>query len=313
MTLNCVKAILLTAGYGTRLQPLTDFLPKALMPLVGKPLVRHSISRLLEAGINSIGLNTHHHAALMNTFTSSQDDCSLHISHEPVILGSAGGIGGFRDFLERDDFFIVCNGDSLSNITCDRFLPDFEHHTPLVMLVLHDCPAYNNVCINRDGHIIDLRDTLKPHDTFQRLAYTGIACMSRAFLDLIPRGASELVPLLLELITARPGSVRAAIAHDAVWRDIGTPASYAQAHREILLQRLPLIPERDIPSSALFLGENSRIAEDCILDGFVSIGHGCRIEAGCSLRDCIVWDQTTITAGSTLSSAVCGPGFTLNA
>ena len=233
MTLNSVKAILLTAGYGTRLQPLTDFLPKALVPLVGKPLVRHSISRLLQAGISSIGLNTHHHAALMNTFASTQNDCSLHISHEPVILGSAGGIGGFRDFLEREDFFIVCNGDSLSNITCDRFLPDFVHHSPLVMLVLHDCPAYNNVCINSDGTIIDLRDTLRPHDTFQRLAYTGIAYMSRAFLDLIPPGASELVPLLLELITARPGSVRAAIAHDVVWRDIGTPASYAQAHREI--------------------------------------------------------------------------------
>jgi mannose-1-phosphate guanylyltransferase len=312
MTLNSVKAILLTAGYGTRLQPLTDFLPKALVPLVGKPLVRHSISRLLEAGISSIGLNTHHHAALMNAFANTQVDCSLHISHEPVILGSAGGIGGFRDFLEHEDFFIVCNGDSLSNITCDRFLPDFVHHGPLVMLVLRDCPAYNNVCINRDGDIIDLRDTLRPHDTFQRLAYTGIAYMGRAFLDLIPPGASELVPLLLTLITARPGSVRAAIAHDAVWRDIGTPASYAQAHREIMLQRLPLIPERDIPSSALFLGENSRIADDCILNGFVSIGHGCRIERGCSLRDCIIWDQTTITAGSILSSAVCGPGFILN-
>jgi NDP-sugar pyrophosphorylase family protein len=312
MTLNSVKAILLTAGYGTRLQPLTDFLPKALVPLVGKPLVRHSISRLLQAGISSIGLNTHHHAERMHAFASRQDDCSLHISHEPLILGSAGGIGGFRDFLEHEDFFIVCNGDSLSNITCDRFLPDFAHHNPLVMLVLHDCPAYNNVCINSDGTIIDLRDTLRPHDTFQRLAYTGIAYMSRAFLDLIPPGASELVPLLLELITARPGSVRAAIAHGAVWRDIGTPASYAQAHREIMLQRLPLIPERDMPATALLLGENSRIVEDCILDGFISIGHGCRIEAGCTLRDCIIWDQTTIAAGSTLNNAVCGPGFILN-
>ena len=250
------------------------------MPLVGKPLVRHNISRLLQAGISSIGLNTHHHAARMKNFAAEQNDCSLHISHEPVILGSAGGIGGFRDFLESEDFFIVCNGDSISNINCDRFLPDFLDHSPLVMLVLHDCPAYNNVCINSNGDVIDLRDTLRPEDTFQKLAYTGIAYMSRAFLDMIPPGASELVPLLLELITARPGSVRAAIATDVVWRDIGTPASYVQAHREIMLQRLPLIPERDIPPSALFLGENSQVAEDCTLDGFVSIGSCCRIETG---------------------------------
>ena len=63
MNLNSVKAIILSAGYGTRLQPLTNFLPKALVPLVGKPLVRHNISRLLKAGITTIGLNTHHHVA----------------------------------------------------------------------------------------------------------------------------------------------------------------------------------------------------------------------------------------------------------
>lgn len=312
MSLNSIKAILLTAGYGTRLQPLTDFLPKALVPLVGKPLVRHNISRLLQAGITTIGLNTHHHAALIKKFAYEQHDCSLHISHEPIILGSAGGIGGFRDFLESEDFFIVCNGDSISNITSDRFLPDFLQHSPLVMMVLHDCPDYNNVCINSNGDIIDMRDTLRPNDTFQRLAYTGIAYMSRAFLDLIPTGASELVPLLLELITARPGSVRAAIAHGVAWRDIGTPASYALAHREIMLQRMPLIPKRDMPAGALFLGENSQIAEDCTINGFVSIGSCCRIGPGCTLRDCIVWDQTTITAGSTLNSVVCGPEFIIN-
>ena len=312
MPLNSIKAVILAAGYGTRLQPLTDILPKALVPLVGKPLVRHSISRLLQAGINSIGLNTHHHARLMEEFAAVQHDCRLHISHEPSILGSAGGIGGFRGFLETEDFFIVCNGDSLSNIACDLFLPDFLRYSPLVMMVLHDCPAYNNVCINNDGDVIDLRDMLKPARAFARLAYTGIAYMSRAFLDLIPPGASELVPLLLELITAQPGSVRAVIAPDAVWRDIGTPAAYMQAHREIMLQRLPLIPERDIPPSALFLGEDSQISEDCTLDGFVSIGSFSRIEPGCTLRDCIIWDQTTIAAGSTLSSVVCGPGFIIN-
>jgi mannose-1-phosphate guanylyltransferase len=136
--------------------------------------------------------------------------------------------------------------------------------------------------------------------------------MSRAFLDLIPPGASELVPLLLALITARPGSVRAVIATDAVWRDIGTPAAYMQAHREVMLQRLPLIPGHDMSAGALFLGEGSMVAKDCRMDGFVSIGHGCRIEPGCTLCDCIVWDQTTIAAGSTLRNAVCGPGFILN-
>ena len=65
MNIETVKAIILSAGYGTRLQPLTETLPKALVPLVGRPLIRHTINRLLQAGISSIGINTHHHAALV--------------------------------------------------------------------------------------------------------------------------------------------------------------------------------------------------------------------------------------------------------
>jgi len=312
MTLNSAKAILLAAGYGTRLQPLTDILPKPLVPLVGRPLVRHTLSQLLQSGINSIGINTHHHAALMQKFAAQQVDCSLHLSHEPIILGSAGGIRGFHDFLEDEDFFLTLNGDCISNIACEHYLPDFFKHSPQVMMLLHDCPGYNNVCINSAGEVIDLRDTLRPAKTCTRLAYTGIAFMSRAFLDLIPPGSSELIPLLLQLITTRPGCVRAAIVHNSIWRDIGTPASYLQAHREILLQRLPLIPECNMPSKALFIDEGSIVPDDCILDGFTSIGKDCRIEPGCTLRDCIVWDQTTIPAGSTLNSVVCGPGFIIN-
>jgi NDP-sugar pyrophosphorylase family protein len=312
MTLDTVKAIILAAGYGTRLQPLTDIQPKPLVPLVGRPLVRHTISRLLQSGINLIGINTHHHAALMQKFAAEQNDCCLHISHEPTILGSAGGIRGFHGFLEDEDFFLALNGDCISNIACQHYLPDFLHNAPLVMMLLHDCQGYNNVCINSSREVIDLRDTLLPADPDARLAYTGIAFMSRAFLDLIPPGSSELVPLLLQLITTRPGSVRAAIVHNSIWRDIGTPASYLQAHREILLQRLPLIPECNMPPKGLFIGEGSLVEKDCTLDGFVSIGKDCRIEPGCSLRDCIVWDNTTIAAGSSLKNSVCTPGCMVN-
>ncbi len=309
---SSTKAIILAAGYGTRLQPLTDMLPKALVPLVGRPLVRHSISRLIHAGVTSIGINTHHHADLMQQFASEQHDCRIHISHEPAILGSAGGIRGFRDFLENQDFFYVCNADSVSNITCDLFLPEFLQHRPLVTMVLTDNPATNNVCINHDREVIDLRDVLRPATIFARLTYTGIACMSRKFLDMIPPGASELVPLLLELIRNNPGCVRAVITHSAAWRDIGTLDSYLQAHREILLERRPLLQENLIPPDALYIGENTYIDEDCTCTGFLSIGNNSWIGPGCSLHDCVIWNNTTVPAGSILRNAVCGPGFVIN-
>jgi NDP-sugar pyrophosphorylase family protein len=80
-----------------------------------------------------------------------------------------------------------------------------------------------------------------------------------------------------------------------------------------MLQRLPLIPECNMPPEGLFIGEGSMVPEDCSMDGFVSIGKDCRVEPGCSLRDCIVWDNTTIAAGSNLNSFVCTPGYMINA
>jgi len=306
------KAIILAAGYGTRLRPLTTIVPKALVPLVGRPLVRHTICRLVQDGITEIGINTHHLAEHMEQFAREQSDCRLHISHEPSILGSAGGIGGFRGLLKNEDYFIVCNADSVSNITCDVFLPEFLRHSPLAALVLTDNPALNNVCINENLEITDLRDTLQPDQIFARLTYTGIACMSRSFLDLIPPGASELVPLILKLITERPGCVRAVVAHNAAWRDIGNFGSYLQAHREILLDRRPLIHTTCMPPDGLYIGEDTHLEGNCSCSGFLSIGNNCHIGADCSLHDCVIWDNTTIPAGTILSNAVCGPGFMLD-
>jgi len=308
----CTKALILAAGYGTRLKPLTDTLPKALVPLVGKPLLQHNIARLLQAGVGAIGINTHHHADLIKQFATGHHECMLHISHEPAILGSAGGIGGFRDFLNNEEFFVVCNADSVSDITCDRYLQDFLHNAPLVMMVLTDNPGTNNVCINSSLEVVDLRDSLRPQKVAARLTYTGIAYMSRTFLEMIPPGGSELVPMLLKLIAEKPGCIRAAIARDAAWSDIGTHASYLQAHREILLQRRPLIPEPYMPEGALYIGENTYVGENCVFEGFVSIGSNCSIGPGSGLHDCIVWDDTALPDASRICRTICGPGFTIN-
>jgi len=312
MSAVATKALILAAGLGTRLRPLTDVLPKALVPLVGRPLLRHNIERLLQAGIHSIGVNTHHHGRRIREFAAAQHDCRLYISHEPAILGSAGGIGGFREFLGNEDFFVVCNADSVSDIDCGLFLPEFLHCAPLALMVLTDSPDSSNVCINSAREVVDLRDQLRPAGVAARLTYTGIAYMSREFLDLIPPGASELVPLLVDLIARKPGCVRAAVARGAAWRDIGTLASYLQAHREILLQRRPLIPEALMPEGTLYIGKHTTVDTDCVCEGFVSVGSNCSIGPGSRLRDCVIWDDTVVPEGSRLCSAVCGPGFTIN-
>lgn len=179
-------------------------------------------------------------------------------------------------------------------------------------MILTDNPATNNVCVDSNLAVIDLRDRLRPPGIAARLTYTGMAFMSRAFLELVPPGSSELVPLLLERIAKSPGSVRAAIARNAAWRDIGTIASYLESHGEIMLHGKPLIPEIHMPPGPLQLGEGSFIDTRCDLEGFISIGSNCRIETGCRLRNCVIWDNTILPAGTHLDNSVCAQGMIIN-
>ena len=99
MEKNQMKAIILAAGYGKRLKPLTDKLPKPLMPVIGRPLLWHIIMRLKNCGVTETGINLHHNSHMVNQFLKHEDmGVSIRTAYEESILGVAGGIGNFRKF-----------------------------------------------------------------------------------------------------------------------------------------------------------------------------------------------------------------------
>jgi NDP-sugar pyrophosphorylase family protein len=309
-----MKAIVLAAGYGTRMQPLSQHLPKPLMPVVGQPLLWHIITKLVRSKAAAVGVNCHHMAGRVQAYALSAGfGLPVTVSHEPVIRGSGGGIGGFRDFLAGEDYFIVHNGDMLSSIDIAAAHEAYLRDKPLCAMVLHDAPGFNNVSIDSRGRIIDLRDILKPAGTSRRLAYSGICFLSTAILRFIPAGESDLVVILLEIIKREAAAVRAIIAQQCAWCDVGSPASYLRAHRDILIGRQPLIEPACMPRSAVYAGTDTRIGSGADLAGFVSAGNNCSINSGCCLENCIVWDGTEIMAGATFKNTIIGPGWSVQA
>ena len=243
-----MKAIVLAAGYGTRMQPLSQHLPKPLMPVVGQPLLWHIITKLSRSKAAAVGVNCHHMADRVQAYALSAGfGLPVTVSHEPVIRGSGGGIGGFRDFLADEDYFIVHNGDMLSSIDITAAHEAYLRDKPLCAMVLHDAPGFNNVSIDSQGRIIDMRDMLKPGGVSRRLAYSGICFLSTDILRFIPAGESDLVLILLEIIKRGAAAVRAIIAQQCAWSDVGSPASYLRAHRDILIGRQPLIEAACMP------------------------------------------------------------------
>ena len=305
-----MKAIVLAAGYGTRMHPLSQHLPKPLMPVVGQPLLWHIITKLARSKAAAVGVNCHHKAGLLQEYVKSAGfEVPVTVSPEPVILGSGGGIGGFRDFLAGQEYFVVHNGDMLSTIDIDAAHEAYRRRMPLCAMVLHDAPGFNNVCIDQSGCIIDLRDSIKPGAVARRLAYSGICFLRSDMLRFIPAGESDLVLILIEIIKKGMGKIEAIIDLQCQWCDVGDPASYMRVHRDILISKQPLIHRACIPQTAVYTGRETRIGSGAVFAGFVSVGDNCDLGRNCHLENCIVWDGTEIQAGASYTNAIIGPGW----
>lgn len=309
-----MKAIILSAGYGTRLQPLSHHLPKPLMPVLGKPLLWHTIMKLTASKVSRIGINTHHHAAMIKAFIETQSVIpDVFLSYEEAILGSGGGITGFRKFIGRDEFFLVCNGDMLSSIPLEPLISACQKRKPLCALVLHNHPPYNNVLIDDKENIIDMRDMLKPATSARRLAYTGIAIMDSRIFKYLPNGFSDIIQVLVKIIKKGGESITGIVADGYVWSDIGTVRSYLETHHAILVNRKPLISAGLLPAGKTFLGADTILESNVKLNGFISAGCNCLLKKGCVLENCVIWDNTVIQENTILKNAVIGNGWTVPA
>ena len=145
-----MKAAVLAAGLGTRLRPLTDICPKPLLPVLNRPLLGLVLAQLEAAGCFQVAVNTHHLADQVHDFLRGLPwSFPLSVSHEPEILGTGGGLRQLGEVL-RGGPFLAINADILTDFDLAGVYR--AHHAGAVStLVLHDCPAYNNVWVAGDG------------------------------------------------------------------------------------------------------------------------------------------------------------------
>ena len=165
-----MKAMIMAAGFGTRLRPLTDNIPKALVPVLNKPVLEHNIEYLKNYGIKDIIINAYYHADQIQKFVSACciPGVSLSVSKEDEILGTGGGISNCRSFL-KDDTFLVINVDILTNINPDDAIKSHKQSGCPVTMVMHDYKKFNQVEIAGNEIKSIHKDTANG-----RFAFTGI-------------------------------------------------------------------------------------------------------------------------------------------
>jgi aminoglycoside/choline kinase family phosphotransferase/CTP:molybdopterin cytidylyltransferase MocA len=229
-----LRGMVLCAGYGTRLRPLTDLVPKPLLPVDGRALLDLAVAGLDRAGVGHIVVNTHHLGGQVAAHLAARADAlRFTLSPEAEILGTGGALDGARDFLAQADDILLHNGDVLTDADLAALLAAHRASGAVATLLLVDCPAVNTVEIAADGSVLRLAGRPEPVTgspaPARRLTYSGVAAFRRRLLDDVPVGPSSLVDVLATIIAREPGAVRAWTPGDVRWDDVGTFARWLGA------------------------------------------------------------------------------------
>ena len=298
------QAFVLGAGLGTRLRPLTDDLPKPLVPVFQKPLITFAFDHLIDIGIANFFANTHHRPErFVEAFPAAiYRDRRIQFVHEPELLETAGGIANIAGALP-DEPLLVYNADILTDLPIARLIDRHFHSGNIVTLALRSGQEPKHIAFDAgSGRILDIQNALGsglPHE----LLFTGIYIIERRFIDRLERGVKRsVVPYFLELIRAGE-KIGGVVIDEGNWWDVGNRASYLQLHRDLLRLKFPAYRVGD-PNWKTTVHESATVDASAELRGCSVVGRNCEVGAGAILDDTILWAGAQIASKSHLLGCI---------
>ena len=314
-----MKAMLLAAGLGTRLRPLTYELPKPMVPILGRPVMEHILRLMARHGFDDVVANLHYFPDLIRDRFGDGSDYGVRLvyEYEPELLGTAGGVRNVREHFGGETFLII-SGDALTDVDLTALWEAHKRKGGIATLALkrvEDTREYGVVIVDDDGRIQGFQEKPDPAEALSDLGNCGIYVFEPEIFDHFPDRpfvdwAMDVFPTLLEQDVSFYG-------HEITdyWNDVGSLDEYRQGNFDALEGKVrvetPAGGNGHVPDSAevegpVFIGEGCEIAEGVRLTGPVVIGEGARIGENSALRDTIVWPRTEVDPGTVLIGAVAG-------
>jgi len=242
-----MKAMVLAAGLGTRLRPLTDQRPKAMVEVAGRTLLEITLSHLRSFGIREVIINVHHFADMIVEYLDANDNFGMRIaiSREEVLLDTGGGLKKAAHFFLEDsngpeEPFVVYNVDVISNIDLDRMAQFHSENLALATLAVKDRKTSRyllfderlELCGRRSGSE-QTTELVQPSQQVHALAFSGIHILSRRVLAMMTeQGAFSIITCYLRL-ASQGERILAFRADEYYWRDLGKPADVRQATEDL--------------------------------------------------------------------------------
>ena len=313
--------MILAAGLGTRLRPLTDTLPKPLVPVANRPILEHTLALLARAGVREAILNVHHLPDRMLEGLGSLDTSGvrLHTSLERRILGTAGGLKKAEPFLAGGTFLLV-NGDFLIDADLSPVLDFHAREGAAATMVLMPERERGVIGVDPDGTIarfIAPRPAGEPRAR-RSCGFTGIHVLEPEVFGLIPPGKPWEINLQVYPALIARGRKVCGFVHEGYWREAGSPAGYLAANLELVggragdLRPRPGSGAGELPGAActgaVLAGDGVTVGRGVTVGPETVIGPEARIGDGARIRRSVVLEGADVPDGADLDGEVVFPG-----
>jgi mannose-1-phosphate guanylyltransferase len=336
-----MKAMILGAGKGTRVQPITHEIPKPMIPLVRKPVMEYLIELLKKHGVDQIMVNTSHLAPIIENYfrDGEQFGVSMAYSYEGYVesgvaisspVGSAGGMKKIQDFSGFfDETFIVLCGDAWIDLDISKALEIHRKKNAIASVIIREVPneevfKYGIVALDEDDRILQFQEKPDPKEAISNLANTGIYIFEPEIFNYIPSGVAydiggELFPKL-----AQENLPFIGINLPFQWLDIGNVQDVWTVTSQILNGEVKgfKMPGREVRPGVhvginlsvdfdrvnitppVYIGGSTKIEAGATIVGPAVLGASCVVEAGAVIKNCIVEDYTRLTSQANLEGKI---------
>ena len=343
------KALILAAGQGTRIRPLTKGMPKPMIPILGKPVLEYIIEHLARHGVKEIMINVAYHHWKIESYFGDGHRWGVEIGYSfegvrehgeitPRPMGSAGGMRRIQDFSGFfDETTLVICGDALIDLDITAAVAEHKAKKAIASVITLEVPRdqvknYGIVVAKENGLIESFQEKPKPEEARSNLASTGIYLFEPEVLEMVPPGkefdiGSQLFPLLVE--QKLPFYAQSRPFH---WIDIGKVTDYWTVLQRVLAGEISdmRMPGKEVRPN-VWVGLNTRVDWDNVqIKGPVYIGSGCQIDAGaviegpawlgngCVMRKdsklvrSVLFDYTRMDTNSTLWEVIASPQYVVD-
>lgn len=317
-----MRALILAGGRGARLRPLTESLPKPLLPFANVPLARHTICLLQQQGINDFVFLLHYLPEKFPLLLGNGSDLGCNISYVtiPQDLDTAGCVKFVEESIGQTT--LICSGDIIVDFELNEMLRWHRQHRAQITIAIRteELPfGFGVVQANADGSIVRFLEKPTPAELFSNRISCGVYLLEpdalKDFSASRPLSFErEVFPYFAERRKAISGWPLA-----GYWCDIGQPADYLKAHADFLAGKLPAVYSRSprqagsaVDAGGNLVGRQVVLHSSCELDRCV-VGNGCIIEPEARIQDAVLWDGVRVGRGARLRECVVGSGVQIGA